>query len=603
MTALTLTRSFADPQPFASPFRALLWKEWRETRRLFWGSCLIFVIIPSLLGYLYSLATGYKDALFMGIIGLAIIGLGPTAAAWSAHVICRDLTTTSGGFVLARAVSSRKMLLAKSVVAYASFVSLCLAMFVSIILLSGGSFLNEGRIRVLFFVTGVLAVLSTSLAAAVVVRRFGPATLMGLMATVIFVFIPAVLFESLTRLPADDVLVTVFLVMISLTAWVPLAVCIIDWPPDRPAISNRTISWCGAVGLLALTAVVSDHFAINTTVVATFGLDSDTTEVELLGGDGDSVIWRKLEGRNLGDLMAIHSTRIMADGSVGITRTIRPPQIHGTPNGDIWTQMRDHRGILMVRSSRDKKGVVEACRFDFDFDAIDNGFRCVQTPPEFIGWGSKWWNNIYYCPRLLSEYKWGLAAYSVEDGRLQLRSSSPSFYAEWPQIYLADGGLRVMAQLPGGDANVFQHYVVDTRDPDHIGFSQVSPPYQPHQRAGLRQYGQISTYAENAGRVALSTNTGIEILRPGEREWTELGHRRAGIVELLAGRENPVIVWKGDRLYEFTSSGLTIYDTTSDTPRRIAHSVKSLRDQICPINSRHFVIQGARGLEVHRLPD
>ena len=246
--------------PFSTPFRALLWKEWRESRRQFAWCIVLLIVVPALLGKLYDLASGYSDSASMGMAVLALACGAPLAAGWGAHVVTRDLSLSRAEFGLARPISDRAQLVAKALVALSLFITVTLLDLAVIGFLYPKSIVEEfGGIEVVIrVIVSLLVVLNASFLAAVVIKRLVPAVLIGLVTIVFTIVVPMMLVGARPPLGIGLSFVWTAFALLAAAGTCLAAAWLIGWRGDRSPVSNRTIGWVTIVILLATTAVISN---------------------------------------------------------------------------------------------------------------------------------------------------------------------------------------------------------------------------------------------------------------------------------------------------------------------------------------------------------
>jgi len=635
MTTAKRPAVWTDSHEFVSPLRAIIWKEWRESRRQFIGCVVLLFVLPVAMGILHDLVTGDEKSAMMALTALGSLVSVPLAAGWGAYSVCRDLTASRAAFLLAQPLAHRSVLFSKALVALTLFSLLALAYSTSVIVFT--DFVAEAGVNgiatMYLYICALLLVLALSFLAAVCLRRLVPSILFGLVSALVFIAAPISLSEYFfVRAPETTDTVIFAAVYLSASVLFLCAACVWGWPAHRLAISNRTLGWSIVCLVLFATAMVSSSLATDTDVITEFG---DVGAV-VLGSEGNSAYWvgRAPTGRN--GTPTINRTRFDSEGHVVETHTIRLLGFERL--GDLSTSnysnylSDDFQQLLVVRSTSDYR-TKSILKYDlnfelpeahgelaFQFNRVDlNGIPFgVRDDFPMTDW--RFMEGALYGFPKMSYKSVCVGAFDTSDPKIRLRSLTPPLNAERAQFHVKDGEISVYSYCDaeslyalGGDNKhhgikdryMLQRLLVNRADPDSISFSQTSDPLL---LRGMNQnYGffAMDFIAIRGDRVAISTDQGIGLYEcDAQGRWTELGWRRAGLLEILSGRRQATLSWRDDRLAELILSRIIVYDTSEPRrPRRIAHVAGAVSGKVGWIDSRHFVVRGLMRLEVHRLPD
>ncbi|HEY3242590.1 MAG TPA: hypothetical protein VGM03_04485 [Phycisphaerae bacterium] len=190
-------------------------------------------------------------------------------------------------------------------------------------------------------------------------------------------------------------------------------------------------------------------------------------------------------------------------------------------------------------------------------------------------------------------------------GSLQL---SPPIFSVWSPEMSLDGYVLSIWQrvtIAGMGGSILQR--IDISDPSAPKLLLTSDPYPTPSTVLSRMASpDVEWMAEfHQGKLALASRWGLWLyeLTP-EGHWRLLGQRPASIIELLAGRDLPQLIWKGDRIYEASSAfGLLVYDVSDPArPRRIAHSGTPIQQFTVLDNGLVAASTNYQTIEVHKLP-
>lgn len=623
--------------------RALIWKEWRESRRALVGGVIALAGLPAIITHGYWWLTEYNDS--FGLTTLLAMLLGPfIASMWGAHALCRDVVGPRGRFLFAQPVGATRIIVVKGLTATALLLGLMAApglVDLAIHLLVRSHAYDVPAtfyISYIFTLTGVLGV---SFLAAALFRRLVAAVLVGLAAALVLIVAPTILAgvflprEPSIGLTAIPACIGLWLCLVSISF-----AGVLGRRTDRPALSMRVLSWGGVAVVLACTTLVSDAVRSDTQGVHAF----DATPfgaASPLWSRGRTVYWLGADGPTWSSTTpstpswSIFLAETSFDGRGRVRDEIRteldvPGHIPGprTLRFDGHLHADEDSLILLDRQSVNLNNMQDWRLFRLALGENRSASRelLARLPP--FGLSRSWRVSGNRLVQVRRDGEWTYVA-SPKPGAdleiLELTGDAPALIGtlrfdrpwSWTPIITVDGDTVTVAARSAHARSVFagfssprltRVYISDPSNPRILIDSQEYPrPATPLGKMRRPDGAGYFACAVLGDRLAMASAGGLwlyEMDRNGR--WRLLGKREATWIEMLAGRGPSELVWRGDRIYESSwGFGLLVYDVSDVAhPRRIAHSGGTY-DSILPLDHGlvALVRQYAGLLEIHKLPE